>query len=136
MVQFLNHFISVRGLILRMAEFALLSLAYIAVNHIRLSSPPGNLAAGALFIVVVLSSLQAFAMYQRHRHSFLALLGRLAVTYACAAIAIAGLTAILPLPALSLHSLALTLGISAAFSRARSLVSRFVECQAPTKRRP
>ena len=115
-VQFLNHFISVRGLILRMAEFTLLSLAYIAVNHIGPGSPPANLAAGALFIVVVLSSLQAFAMYQRHRHSFLALLGRLGVTYACSAIAIAGLTATLPLPPLSLRDLALTLGISAVFS--------------------
>ena len=92
-VQFLNHFISIRGLILRSAEFLLLSFAYIVVNHIGVTSTPGDLATGALFIAVVLSSLQAFAMYQRQRQSFLALVGRLCVTYACAAIAIAGFAA-------------------------------------------
>ena len=115
-VQFLNHFISVRGLILRVTEFVLLTLAYMAVNHIRVSSSPGDIATGTIFIVVVLSSLQAFAMYQRQRPSFLALLGRLAVTYVCAAIAIAGLGAILPLPSLPPPDLAITLAVSALFS--------------------
>lgn len=115
-VQFLNHFISIRGLILRSAEFLLLSSAYIVVNHIGVTSTPGDLATGALFIAVVLSSLQAFAMYQRQRQSFLALVGRLCVTYACAAIAIAGFAAILPLPALPLRDLGATLAFCAFFS--------------------
>lgn len=115
-VQFLNHHISIRGLILRIFEFLLLSFAYVAVNHIGPTSTAGDFATGALFIIVVLSSLQAFAMYQRQRASFLALVGRLLVAYACSAIAIAGLSAILPVPALRLRDLAMTLAICGVFS--------------------
>lgn len=116
MVQFLNHFISVRGLILRLLEIALLVLTYVGINHIGPGSKAPDFIMCALFIGVLLMSLQAFAMYQRQRSPLPALIGRLVVTYLCAGIAILGLAQILPVSLPPLREFALMMAVSICIS--------------------
>lgn len=111
-IQFLNHFISVRGLIIRLADLCLLALAYRLVNGETAGESIRHGATLLLYVVACLSALQTFAMYQRHGASRLTIFWRLAVVYGCAGVAVAGLSRLLPIEPLSQGALLGTVALS------------------------
>ena len=130
-VQILNHFVSTRGLVLRLIEVGLLLALVVALNTEFLGHgwtrgqwgdlPFKRIAGVALYLGVTLSLLQSFALYQRHRASRLATFARLAFVYAIAGVAFVGLSILLPVEAMPQAALGQTLAGSLAISFALRL---------------
>lgn len=111
-VQVLNHFISVRGLVVRLLELLLLMGAFLFVNEDFLEGPVHHLTTLIVYVATTLSLTQTFALYERHRSTVGATIGRLLFVYLVVGVAFAGISLFLNVVPISNGDLLATLGLS------------------------
>jgi sugar transferase (PEP-CTERM system associated) len=121
-IRFLNHQVSVRGLMSRVLETLLLTMTYVWISSTDQQLDPGQWSRGVLYVVTALGALQGFSMYQRNRVPLGALVGRLLVVYLVTGIALFGLATVLPVEQFGRRELAALLGISLSLSVALRLM--------------